>query len=300
LGERSSETNQRSGERSSETEQGLGQRSSETKQGWRERSSQTNQGWRERSSKTKPGLGERSSETEQGLGERSSKTEQGLGERSSETEQGLGERSSETKRGWGERSRETKQGLGGSSSKKDNSSSAGNLLRIVLLILICGLCAFLLLRSAVKARRTDGFTALVDSSSFVADKIDKILESEVKFVHQEHYLKPKGVRTVQQVSQILREHPEVCIKILGYTGHPPLGKYRTYSDAKMLGYLRARTIAQTLMQNGCTNRIACRGCGAVIGKGAKCEINVCTEDECNALEREAFTDGQYKDMEVPP
>lgn len=182
--------------------------------------------------------------------------------------------------------------------KGDSGIVTFAILGLLLLCLACCLC-IVLCCCCCRKKDKDKYTP-VDHGDITKQIEEEMGGTPVTFKDHDYHLKPEGEQVVAKVAKVLKRHTpeECCVKILGYTGKPH-GKWKDHELCEKLGYKRALRIMEVLEREGCKHKIAPIGYGNVVGKGATCEIHACTDEEAEAILREAKDKGQDPDMIIP-
>jgi len=89
----------------------------------------------------------------------------------------------------------------------------------------------------------------------------------------------EGKKNADEIAAVLKESPQTCIKILGFTG-----KTAKQKQAVALSLARARAVRDALSAAGCSNTMAARGVGFADDLGNRCELSVCSGAEAADIE----------------
>mmetsp|Transcript_48677 Transcript_48677/g.112809 ORF Transcript_48677/g.112809 Transcript_48677/m.112809 type:complete len:178 (-) Transcript_48677:48-581(-) len=113
----------------------------------------------------------------------------------------------------------------------------------------------------------------------VQAKIDRCLywDGGLPFEKHQATMKAGAKKTCESLAQILRRHPVLGLKVLGYTGELP------ELEAKTLSQQRTMAVKNALHEAGADNLIAARGMGYADKIGPRIELVPCEGKEVSAL-----------------
>eukprot|EP00746_Dinoflagellata_sp_MGD_P142432 gnl/MRDRNA2_/MRDRNA2_75395_c0_seq1.p1 gnl/MRDRNA2_/MRDRNA2_75395_c0~~gnl/MRDRNA2_/MRDRNA2_75395_c0_seq1.p1 ORF type:complete len:933 (-),score=225.90 gnl/MRDRNA2_/MRDRNA2_75395_c0_seq1:285-3041(-) len=140
------------------------------------------------------------------------------------------------------------------------------------------------IESTARQGQTLQYDKLIPSDA--QNKLDEVLKTGIQFVTNGSSLTKAGKNTAEQAAAILKQFPEVGIKIIGYTHAEVIGDYRGKEQIKKFALLRTRAVREVLQAAGCRNEIAAQGVGYNPVKGARCDIVPCCPQEVEEIEAE--------------
>mmetsp|Transcript_78263 Transcript_78263/g.162549 ORF Transcript_78263/g.162549 Transcript_78263/m.162549 type:complete len:402 (-) Transcript_78263:110-1315(-) len=95
-------------------------------------------------------------------------------------------------------------------------------------------------------------------------------------------LKSKALEHLDKIAGVLKDMPDVAIRVFGYTGQPP------HSNCVKLSLARTRKVREALQERGVHNKIAAKGMGLADDHGPRCELAPCTVEEVERIEQEVL------------
>lgn len=142
----------------------------------------------------------------------------------------------------------------------------------------------------------------VDEPSAVQRSLDELLSAEqLSFSEGSEQLSPEGKSTTEKVAAILRNYPDVPVKIMACTEKPPETtqgltvrfQAATPQEPSELPLMRARSLRALLQMGGCSNPMAAQGMYDV---GDRCSIAVAGDRA--VAEIEGQIEESLRDVEV--
>eukprot|EP00421_Protoceratium_reticulatum_P052118 CAMPEP_0168438064 /NCGR_PEP_ID=MMETSP0228-20121227/41768_1 /TAXON_ID=133427 /ORGANISM="Protoceratium reticulatum, Strain CCCM 535 (=CCMP 1889)" /LENGTH=222 /DNA_ID=CAMNT_0008452319 /DNA_START=60 /DNA_END=726 /DNA_ORIENTATION=+ len=113
----------------------------------------------------------------------------------------------------------------------------------------------------------------------VQSKIDRCLywSGGLPFEKQEAVMTNGSLKTVENLTAILKRYPALGLKVLGFTGDLP------EAEALRLSHMRTVAVKNALQEAGCPNLVAAKGMGFADNAGQRIELTLCEPHEVSSF-----------------
>lgn len=116
-------------------------------------------------------------------------------------------------------------------------------------------------------------------------QIDDVLAEGITFEQHTDKLTMVGRRTANAVAVLLKENPEVALKVACYCGDVAGTEWAAPGQDKELSIRQAVSVQAVLSDVGCTNSVLTQGMGRIDSRGARCELSLCSAAVFGTLKR---------------
>lgn len=138
------------------------------------------------------------------------------------------------------------------------------------------------LDEATPQSATDPFEEVKDQSprttcrAALQVQIDELLAEGTTFEQHTDKLTTAGRRAADAVAALLKENPEVALKIACYCGDVAGTEWAAPRQDRELSSRQAASVQAVLSEAGCINSVLTQGLGHVDSRGARCEVSLCS------------------------